>query len=455
MNVIITGGSGLIGQALTKNLVADGHNVVIVSRNPEAIEDLPLGAEAVGWKSTNFTQSLEGSDAVVNLAGANIAGEIPFKMRWTPERKQQIVESRVKAGKALTAAIKTAENKPKVLVQSSAVGIYGPMKDELVDENYPDGNDFLAQVGREWEDSTQMVESIGVRWVIIRTGLVLSDQGGIFPLLKFPFTLFAGGPIGSGRQYLPWIHMEDEVNAIRFLIENQAARGVFNLSAPNPVTSKAFGKALGKAMKRPSILPAPEFALKLMLGEVSTLALDGQRVVPTRLQEAGFNFKYDHLAGALDALLHSPRVFRRSFMVNASLEDVAAFHNNMGALKKLTPFPIIVQLKHIEPIGEGSQAAFNIWFGPVPIPWLARHHSYDPINGFTDTQDEGPFTLWVHQHSFINVDGQTTKVIDEITSQYGKSLFSGLVSRMMWLTLPILFAFRAWQTKRLVKKSGL
>ena len=454
MKVIITGGSGLIGRALTKDLAADDHEVIIVSRKPKSVEDLPLGVQAVGWDSPDFAQSLEGADAVVNLAGANIAGEIPFNMRWTPERKQQIVESRVKVGKALTAAIKAAEPKPKVLVQSSAVGIYGPMDDALVDETFPDGNDYLARVGRQWEDSTLSVESMGIRRVIIRTGLVLSSQGGIFPVLKFPFSVFAGGPIGSGQQYLPWIHMEDEVNAIRFLIENQEARGVHNLSAPNPVTSKAFGKTLGKAMKRPSSVPAPAFALKLMLGEVSTLALDGQRVIPTRLKEAGFSFKFEHLAGALDALLHSPRVFRRSFMVNAPLEDVASFHNNMGALNKLTPFPIIVQLKHIEPIGEGSKAAFNIWFGPVPVRWLARHHNYDPISGFTDTQDEGPFSLWVHQHSFLKVDGQTTKVIDEITSQYGKSLFSGLVSRMMWLTLPILFAFRAWQTKRLVEQSG-
>ena len=453
MKVIITGGSGLIGQALTNSLISDQYEVVIVSRSPQSIENLPPGVEAVGWQSSALSEALEGAHAVVNLAGANIAGEIPFKMRWTEQRKKQILDSRVMVGKMLSEAIQATKNKPKVLIQSSAVGIYGPLGDECVDETTPDGTDFLAQVGRQWEDSTRSVESMGVRRVIIRTGLVFSERDGIFSLLKLPFSLFAGGPVGSGRQYFSWIHMEDEVNAIRFLIENQAASGVFNLSAPNPVSNKQFGRTLSKVMRRPFFFPVPSFILKLLLGEVATLALDGQRVLPTRLLEAGFRFKYEQLEDALKALLRPFLNFRRSFLVNAPLENVASFHGSMKALKQLTPFPIIVQLKRVEAIGEGSMAAFNIWFGPIPVSWVARHHDYDPIKGFTDTQDEGPFSHWVHQHTFTAINPQTTEVVDDITAKYGHDPFFGLVSRVMWLTLPILFAFRKWETRRQVNKS--
>ena len=303
MRVLITGGSGLIGRALTENLVLDNHEVVIVSRTPETIMNLPSGVKAIGWDKKTLVKHMEDADAVVNLAGASIAGESPLKMRWTPKRRHRILQSRVDAGKILSEAIKTVNKKPEVLIQSSAVGYYGPLSDELVDENFPSGNDFLANVSQAWEDSTKSVESLGVRRVITRTGLVFSPQGGIFPLFKLPFSLFIGGRVGHGRQYLSWIHITDLVNAYRFLIDNEGSQGIYNMCSPDPVSNADFANTLGKAMRRPTLFPVPAFALKLALGEASTLALDGQRVMPKRLLEAGYTFEYKTLVPALSSLL--------------------------------------------------------------------------------------------------------------------------------------------------------
>ena len=210
-------------------------------------------------------------------------------MRWTANRKKAISESRMFAGKVVAEAFNQANRKPGVLVQSSAVGFYGPLGDERVDENFPNGDDYLSNVCREWENATQSVEALGIRRIIVRTGLVYNREAGIFPLLKLPFSLFVGGKLGTGRQYISWVHIDDVVGAIRFLIDHQQANGIFNLTAPLPLTNLDFSKTLGAAMKRPAVFPLPSFVMKLALGEVSTLALDGQRVLPNRLLEAGYS----------------------------------------------------------------------------------------------------------------------------------------------------------------------
>jgi uncharacterized protein (TIGR01777 family) len=306
MRIIITGGSGLIGQGLTREFLKVGNEVIILSRSLEKTKGTPTGVKVVRWDGNSlgdWVSNFEGADAVINLAGASIAGESPLKMRWTGRRKKSILESRLNAGAAVTAAIQAVKNKPEVLVQASAIGFYGPLGDEPVDENVPNGSDYLATVCRDWEDSTKGVESLGVRRVVQRTGLVFSRTGGIFSLLRLPFSLFIGGPLGSGVQVISWIHIEDMVSAIRFLVENHHTQGVYNLTAPNPVTNQEFSAAMGTAMKRPSFVPVPTFVLKLALGEVSTLAVDGQRVIPLRLLEAGYRFKYQHLVDALGQLV--------------------------------------------------------------------------------------------------------------------------------------------------------
>ncbi len=294
--VIITGGSGLIGSALARELGQAGREVVVLSRDPEALDVQPIGVRAVRWDGrtgAGWAELADGAEAIVNLAGENIAG------RWTPERKERIRQSRVAAGGAVMEAIATAARKPGVLVQASAVGYYGPRGDELVTEETPPGNDFLAQTCVAWEGSTAAAENLGVRRVVIRTGIVLSRAGGALPRLLRPYRLFVGGPLGSGRQWMPWIHIADQVGAIRFLIERPQARGPFNLAAPAPLINSQFGRALGRALRRPSLLPAPAFALRRLLGEMSLVVLEGQRAVPERLLALGYSFKFPEAKPAL------------------------------------------------------------------------------------------------------------------------------------------------------------
>jgi uncharacterized protein (TIGR01777 family) len=306
MKVLIPGGSGLLGRALTRSLVAASHSVTILSRSPQRVSGLPVGVEVAGWDArtaAGWQQHAEGADVIVNLAGASIKGEGFLPSRWTARRKQLILNSRVDAGRAVLDAIRAAKAKPKLLVQSSAVGYYGPCGDELISEAAAPGSDFLAKVCQQWEASTEPVEELGVRRAVIRTGLPLTVQGGVFPLLALPFRLFAGGWFGSGRQYYPWIHVNDYIAALQSLIESADSNGVYNLSAPQPVTNREFARSLGRVLRRPAWLPAPAFALKLALGELSTVVLDGQRAVPARLQQAGFAFKHPDLEPALRDLL--------------------------------------------------------------------------------------------------------------------------------------------------------
>lgn len=303
MHVVIAGGSGLIGRALAADLAGRGHQVTVLSRRPGdvAAPGLPAGVTVAHWDGRSaggWADLADGADAIVNLAGAGIGGG-----RWTAGRKQAIRHSRLEAGQAVIEAVKRAARKPRVVVQSSAIGYYGPRGDEAVTEESPPAGDFLAGVCIEWERTTAGVVDMGVRHVVVRSGLVLSVEGGSFPRLLLPFRLFAGGPLGSGRQWYAWIHMADEVAAIRFLIENEAAQGAFNLTAPQPATNREFAATLGRVMCRPALVPAPAFALRLVLGELAGLVLTGQRVLPQRLSALGFNFRFPALEGALKDLL--------------------------------------------------------------------------------------------------------------------------------------------------------
>ena len=300
MRVIITGGSGLIGRELARSLINHKDQVWILSRSQSGGQD-ESGAQRAAWdgKTSQGWQHLANeADVIINLAGENIGAG-----RWTPERKKLILESRLQAGQAVVQAVKAAKHRPNLVIQSSAVGYYGASGDRIILENDLCGDDYLASVARRWEDSTRPVEDMQVRRVLIRTGVVLSKQGGVLNRLLLPFRLFVGGPVGSGRQWLPWIHMEDEVRAIDFLMRQAAAEGAYNLCAPNPLTNADFGKVLARYSRRPYWAPAPAFALRIALGEMSTLVLDGQRVIPDRLLKMGFQFLYPDAATALSSLL--------------------------------------------------------------------------------------------------------------------------------------------------------
>ena len=301
MRVVITGGTGLIGSALARELGGVGHEVVLLTRDTARSGPLPPGTRAVQWDGTTaagWSHLLDADTGIVNLAGEGIA-----QGRWSAAKKRRIRESRIRSGQAVLAAIRQARERPRVLLQGSAVGYYGPCGDEVVTESHPPGTDFLASVCVDWEASTAEAETLGVRRAVLRTGVVLSGEGGALPRMALPFRLMAGGPLGSGRQWVSWIHVADEVGAIRFLLEREDARGPFNLTAPRPLTSRDFSRALGRALRRPSLAPAPSLALRLVLGEMADMLLHGQRAVPHRLLEAGYVFRYADAEGALRNLL--------------------------------------------------------------------------------------------------------------------------------------------------------
>lgn len=301
MRIIVTGGTGLIGKPLCESLATEGHDVVVLTRSPDKHRSTTPGVRMVAWDGkscTEWAKEVDGAGAIINLAGEGIA-----ESRWTHDQKQRIRNSRVNAGAALVQAIHAAQIKPEVLLQASAVGYYGPHGSEILDESASSGGDFLAKVCFDWEASTIPVKQMGIRRPVIRTGVVLSNKGGAFPKQSLPYKAFIGGPVGSGAQWYPWIHLDDEVAAIKFLLTNPQADGAYNLCAPNPLTNKEFGETMGKAMGRPSALPVPAITMKLLFGEMSTVLLDGQHTIPKRLQEAGFTFKYPTAEAALRDLV--------------------------------------------------------------------------------------------------------------------------------------------------------
>ena len=301
MRVLITGGTGFIGRELAASLAGDGHTAVLLSRSAAQVTGLPAGVRAERWDGRTdegWSSLADGADAIVNLAGENIGVG-----RWTTERKERIRQSRLNAGRAVVETVTRVTRKPRVVVQASAVGYYGPHGPEQIPEETPAGQDFLAQVCRDWEASTVPVEALGVRRAVIRTGVALSKRGGALPRMMLPFRFFVGGRLGNGRQWVPWIHMRDEVRAIRFLIENESSSGAFNLTAPHPVTNAEFAHTLGRELGRPSFMPAPAFALRTLFGEMATILLDGQRAVSQRLVQVGFDFEFPELGPALRDLL--------------------------------------------------------------------------------------------------------------------------------------------------------
>ena len=301
--VIITGVTGFLGRPLSRRLADAGYEVVGLSRDPERgrriLGDKITILEWDGQSAKGWGRQADGAYGVINLAGESIASG-----RWTEKKRQRIVRSRLDAGRAVMDAIAGAKSKPGVVIQSSGIGYYGSRGDEMLDESSPAGEGFLPKLAGEWEESTKGVEALGVRHVIIRTGIVLGRDGGAFPRLLTPFRFFIGGPLGSGKQGFPWIHLADQVEAICFLLENENLRGAFNLVAPEQISMKQFCRTLGRVMGRPSWFRVPGFVLRLLYGQMADEALlSGQKPAPQNLLAAGYRFRYPDAEGALRQVL--------------------------------------------------------------------------------------------------------------------------------------------------------
>jgi uncharacterized protein (TIGR01777 family) len=292
MTVAITGASGFVGRALAPALRAAGHAVRTVGRGSSS--DVQWDPRA----GTLRAADLDGVDAVVHLAGASVSE------RWTPEHKREIFESRVRGTSLLASTIAAMPRKPRVLVSASAIGIYGSRGEEWLSEESTTGDDFLAEVGRAWESNADAARDAGIRVVHPRIGIVLSPDGGALAKMLPAFRFGAGGPMGSGRQWMSWIALDDLIGVIQFALATESLAGPVNAVAPSPVTNAAFGSALGEALHRPAILPVPAFALRLKFGEMAeATVLASQRVRATKLVDSGYAFRYPELDGALRHLL--------------------------------------------------------------------------------------------------------------------------------------------------------
>ena len=302
MKVAVTGATGLIGGALVPELVARGDDVSVLSRNAGRARERLGDVQAFGWPDPPAApppaEALRGRDAVVNLLGE------PLAQRWTARARSEMRDSRVLGTRNLVAALRELPEgeRPRALVSQSASGWYGPRGDEPVDESAPAGDDFPAQVTAAWEHEATAAGELGLRVVTTRTGVVLSESGGALEKMLPPFKLGVGGPVAGGRQYVPWVHLEDVAGAIAFCLDNEAAVGPVNVAAPEPVTNAELSKALGRVLHRPALLPVPAAALRLLYGEMASIVITGARMVPRRLQELGYSFRHPDLEQALGAV---------------------------------------------------------------------------------------------------------------------------------------------------------
>jgi hypothetical protein len=287
MKILMTGGTGFIGSRLRRRLEGRGHTVLLVSRKP---------GDAVDWSDASLARGVRDTEAVIHLAGENI-----FDRRWSPRQKQLLVASRVETTKKLAALV--AARKPSCFLSSSAIGFYGTSETATFDERSPHGTDFMSDLCLQWEDATEAAVEAGVRTCRVRTGIALGKGGGALSKMLPFFRFFIGGPLGDGRQWMSWIHVDDLCALFQFLLENPRLSGAYNGTAPNPVTNKELSRALGRAMRRPSALPVPPPMLRLTLGEVANVLVSGQRVLPRRAEEAGFRFEHPEVEEALRDVL--------------------------------------------------------------------------------------------------------------------------------------------------------
>ena len=404
MIVAITGATGFVGTRLTAHLLAAGHEVVALTRSPERAErELPVRCRVAAWDPEHGRVdpgALDGVDAVVNLAGAGVADG-----RWTARRKEAIRRSRVDATRLLvdTIAALPSPRRPRVLVSASAIGFYGDRGDEMLTEESAGGTGFLAEVCRGWEDAAVGAEAHGVRTVRMRIGVVLGRDGGALARMLPPFRLGLGGRIGSGNQWMSWIHVDDLVALVAFALERQDVRGVVNAVAPSPVTNAELSATLGRVLGRPAIVPVPSVALRVALGEMAEVLLAGQRVVPSAAQALGFRFGHPELGGALVDVTADPAttLFREQWVPRPP-EEVFPFFADAHNLERITPpFLKFRILKVSTPVLQnGTRIDYQLSLHGVPVRWQSLIRDWNPDRSFVDSQTRGPYRRWDHTHEF-------------------------------------------------------
>jgi uncharacterized protein (TIGR01777 family) len=409
VRVGVTGATGFVGRAVVDALQRRGDTVVAFSRNPESAH-LPAGVEAVKFDvndASSNPRALDGLDAVVHLAGETVNG------RWTPAKKRRIFDSRVGGTRNLVSALASLDRKPSVIVSASAIGYYGNHGDEVLDDDSPPGHDFLAGVCVAWEREAQAAVKLGIRSVSIRISMVLGSGGALAKLVPI-FRFGAGGPLGSGRQWMPWIHIDDLVSLFCLAIDRDALSGAIVGASPDYATNARVMQALGHALGRPALATAPGFALKLVLGEFAETLLGGQLILPAKAMAAGFAWRHLQLEAAMIAVVapnsgRTPAVqtFEHEQLVKAPMESVFGFFGRAENLEKLTPPALRLKMASTG-TGEmrrGSTIEYSLRVHGLRIRWRALIVEWSPNVRFVDVQTRGPYLWWRHTHEFEERDG--------------------------------------------------
>ena len=411
MRIVITGATGLIGRALARRLVHAGHQVVALSRDPAAAAHrLPARCQIAAWAPATGTVAsdvLRGTDAVIHLAGEGVADR-----RWTPRRKQAIRDSRVETTRALVhalASLPTAE-RPPTFVGASAIGIYGERGDEPLDELSPGGSGFLADVCRQWELATLAASDLGLRTVVVRIGVVLGREGGALAHLLPVFRLGLGARLGTGRQWMSWIHLDDVVGLLSHAATHPGVAGVVNAVAPAPVRNTDFTRQLATAVHRPTALRLPAAVVRLLLGESATVVLSSQRVLPAAAESLGFHFAFPHLETALDDLCADPahEVVYEQWLPRTP-EVVFPFFADAYNLEQITPPFLRFRVRGLSTpaVEAGTYIDYRLRLHGIPLRWQSRIDQWEPNHTFVDFQTRGPYALWHHTHVFTPADGGT------------------------------------------------
>lgn len=435
MNVFITGGTGFVGRALVLRLRRDGHTVTVLTRNVNRASSL-LGKEAEFLDSNSgdeaISEALARSTAVVNLAGEPLVGG-----RWTEEKKQRFRKSRVGFTNDLVGHLSAISERPTVLVSASAVGYYGNRGDAILEEDSSAGDDFLSQLCVDWEAAARKAESLGVRVVTPRLGVVLGPEEGALSKMIPAFRAGLGGPVGSGFQFVPWIHVDDLVELLITMIRDERYAGAVNATAPKPVRFKQFSAALGSGLSKPAFLPVPSLALRVLFGEAADVLLNSQRAIPTVASVNGFQFAHATIESAFADILDSSEIHittvdgpipqsdyltknHPSYLLKAEstlgqpLDTIFDFFSRPENLGLITPPGMQFRMmSSIGEIAEGVEIRYKLRVGPLPISWTTRIDVWEDRVRFVDSQIKGPYSSWWHEHRF-EANGETTKMFDRV-----------------------------------------
>lgn len=456
MHIVVTGATGFIGRPLVRKLVAAGHAVTALTRDVTAARRvLPARCACVAWNPAAPLDSavLRGADAVIHLAGEGVADK-----PWTAQRKQAIRESRVGGSRALVQALHElpSSQRPGLLSSASAIGYYGDRGDTVLDEQAAGGDGFLAEVCQAWEREVFEAQHLGVRTAVIRIGIVLGKDGGALVKMLPPFRLGVGGRMGSGNQWMSWIHLDDLVNLFLFALASAEVSGPVNGVAPNPVTNVTFTAALAAALHRPALLPVPAVALRLAFGEMSTVLLGSQRVLPRLAAHLGFAFQHAELAGALaDLCADGYHQVEYEQWVGRPAEEVFAFFADAHNLERITPDFVHFRIVSVSTpqLHAGTTINYRLSLHGVPLRWQSRITEWDPPRRFVDVQTRGPYRLWEHTHELAPYDGGTV-VRDRVRYALPFGAAGDLIaSRLVARDVRAIFDFRRESIARLFERN--